>query len=610
MSIRKDVTKSTATTTDNHHSSASKQHDADHAKNAFAVSGTSPTNGTSQSAPATPTPDTTPVETPAAQRPITPTTSKFAPPVATKPAKAVAAAAHANGNGTAQATKDLRSQIIGEGPAPTPKYIENACKWHEGASAGLVISGGSLHEKICLTASDLEKAIEWMLDASMLKEISRDCYEVIKAAPVKEVDPAEAAKDDPWLRNFDRAYGKDLRWIVQPKSFRHTDGWLPIGSVSLCIGASGAGKTTWILDFIKKLDGVQTVYGRKTMNVQTAIVSYDRSRRDLIETCRSMRINPNSLNFFDVRGAWWSLSTAEVLWRLCTGDFEGLTLPDEAKEQLAARFQDTQLFIVEGIDMKVPNGKIADNGVVGTYLQEITEAAQKHDFAVLGVTGSPKMKPDDRYTATRDLAIGASAWGRKCHTMISIVSKDAENPDDSTRILTVLPRAGAPDKRELTWKNGRFIEVETKKPAKAAKPSKVNEIIAYIEATYKVGVPFAPANLRKANPNWGDQTIQDACKKLVESERLGARENGVRYRTGGEYVKAVAQFVESRENDAPFTASEFAQAVKTRAVDHGDDLIERLFRFQPHTDSGRLIGHWSRLTLEKLADRRYRRWKT
>jgi hypothetical protein len=40
--------------------STSKQHDADHAKNAFAVSGTSPTHGTSQNAPATPTPDTTP----------------------------------------------------------------------------------------------------------------------------------------------------------------------------------------------------------------------------------------------------------------------------------------------------------------------------------------------------------------------------------------------------------------------------------------------------------------------------------------------------------------------------------------------------------------------
>jgi hypothetical protein len=55
-----DVTKSTTATTDNHHSSVSKQHDADHAKNAFAVSGTSPTPDTRQSASAPPTPDTTP----------------------------------------------------------------------------------------------------------------------------------------------------------------------------------------------------------------------------------------------------------------------------------------------------------------------------------------------------------------------------------------------------------------------------------------------------------------------------------------------------------------------------------------------------------------------
>jgi hypothetical protein len=54
-----DVTKSTTATTNNQ-SPASKQHDVDHAKNAFAVSGTSPTQDTSQSAPAPSTPDTTP----------------------------------------------------------------------------------------------------------------------------------------------------------------------------------------------------------------------------------------------------------------------------------------------------------------------------------------------------------------------------------------------------------------------------------------------------------------------------------------------------------------------------------------------------------------------
>jgi hypothetical protein len=58
-----DVTKSTTATTNNQ-SPASKQHDVDHAKNAFAVSGTSPTQDTSQSAPAPSTPDTTPTNPP------------------------------------------------------------------------------------------------------------------------------------------------------------------------------------------------------------------------------------------------------------------------------------------------------------------------------------------------------------------------------------------------------------------------------------------------------------------------------------------------------------------------------------------------------------------
>jgi hypothetical protein len=487
---------------------------------------TSKTTQSQQGAPASPTLSTPLALTPAVQRHTTPTTSKVAPAPATN-ALAKAAANPANGNGPASAnlaTKDILSQFLGDGPAPTLKYIENARKWHAKAASGLVISGGSLHEKLRCTAIDVDKAIEWMIDEHMLKQISNDGFEVLKAAPAPEVFDE---RDDPWLRGFDKMYGKDLRWIVQATSFRHTDGWLPFGRVSLCIGSSGAGKTTWLLDFIKKLDGVQTVYGRKTMNVQTAIVSYDRSRSDLVETCRSMRINPNSLNFFDVKGDWWKFSTAEVLRRLRTGDFEGLTLTDEAKEYLTSRFEDTQLFIVEGIDMKVPNGKIADNGVVGTYLQEIAEVAVQYDFAVLGVTGSPKMKPDDRYTATRDLAIGASAWGRKCHTIISIVSKDADNPDESTRILTVLPRTGAPEKHELAWEHGRLIEVETKK-----QPSKVDAIIGYIESTYAIGQRFAPADLKKANSEWKNQTIQDALKKMCS--RLGKGDNGVRYRLSAE----------------------------------------------------------------------------
>lgn len=75
MSIHNDVTKptatTTATTTNNHHSSASKLHDADHAINAFAVSGTSPTPDTRQSASATSTPDTTLCTRIGCQNPIT-----------------------------------------------------------------------------------------------------------------------------------------------------------------------------------------------------------------------------------------------------------------------------------------------------------------------------------------------------------------------------------------------------------------------------------------------------------------------------------------------------------------------------------------------------------
>jgi hypothetical protein len=69
-----------------------------------------------------------------------------------------------------------------------------------------------------------------------------------------------------------------------------------MGEVSLVAGPSGAGKTTWLLQFILALRRGEQFFGRKTNPRPYAFLLFDRSENGLKRTCRRTRINIDELN--------------------------------------------------------------------------------------------------------------------------------------------------------------------------------------------------------------------------------------------------------------------------------------------------------------------------
>ncbi len=251
---------------------------------------------------------------------------------------------------------------------------------------------------------------------------------------------------DEWRKEFDKKHAESLRYIIEPKTKRDSDGWLPYGRVCLVGGASGAGKTTLVYQVIRELRRGHKVFDRETHPCEFAIVGYDRGYDDMVETCRNMRINTEELPFFDVVGAARQLSVAKML--------EALKV--DAQNTYGGKYRNVKLFVVEGLDMKVPNGKIGDPTVVADYLQDIEEVARKYDFAVLGVLGCPKMKPDDRYAESRDLLFGSVSWGRKSHTIFVLMPPDPTNPNGPGRKLLIMSRVKQPEIHFLKFENGRL----------------------------------------------------------------------------------------------------------------------------------------------------------
>lgn len=362
----------------------------------------------------------------------------------------------------------------------------------------------------------------------------------------------------------------------------------PSGAVHLVGGASGAGKTGWLLTFLTALDEAKKsnskIYGRKPNPLPFAIISFDRTRAEVQQLCVQMGIDFDALNFIALREN--DLPPAElVAW---------LNLKEP-------RFRETKLFVLEGLDLKCDSN---DPKEVKPLLIALSKVAETLGLTIIGTVGSPKMKSKDKYANPRDRITGCAHWSRLTSTVCLMELMDPEDLD-SARDLFLIPRIGKGDKKTFKWQEGRLLECDEKQEA-AKQATKVAEVIAHIEATYSIGADysFQQSDVRNAGGGkWAAQTFQDAIRKMGSKiETQGAKN----CRTGLEYVADVNKFVANLNGEA-FTSQQLETAVKAKPVDASGDLVERLFRFTQWKD-GRIIGNWSRSTIEKLPEGNYRRW--
>jgi hypothetical protein len=246
--------------------------------------------------------------------------------------------------------------------------------------------------------------------------------------------------------------GPDDAYIIGGDSGH--EGWFPRGDVSLIGGYSGAGKSTFGLDMLEKQARGEKFYGRETYQLPYHVVLADRSRRGLRRTMKRMHIDLDSLPHSKFNSIGDIASTVE---RVIVN----------TKPMPAAVF-------IEGIDLLGDSTKSVD---VATLLRSLSRLAEHYFVAIIGSTGSPKVKGKDGYKSAREMFIGSGAWGRLVETMI-LIQREKETDDLTT--MTVLPRQTKAIEYKLRFKDGRLVEVPKEELARMIESEVASDFAAWV----------------------------------------------------------------------------------------------------------------------------------
>ena len=207
--------------------------------------------------------------------------------------------------------------------------------------------------------------------------------------------------------------------------------WFPKGEVSLIGAPSGAGKTSFGLNFLESLRSGREVWGHAAKPRDYRVMSHDRSKRSIVSTVRSL-----------------SLPVDEVLPRVIRlTTKQQLANPADVFGACLSANPGVEVWFIEGLDMWIPEMNEMD--VVAPIMDGLQRLATLHDVAVIATVGSPKQKGKDKYTG-RDALFGSAALARKAETIVTVGWTDDEDPN-SVRKVVVMPRTGQSETLFFTW---------------------------------------------------------------------------------------------------------------------------------------------------------------
>ncbi len=216
---------------------------------------------------------------------------------------------------------------------------------------------------------------------------------------------------------------------ILPKIIRHhehvIEAIMPCREVHILAGASGAGKTSLIVQMIDDLTEGNPLFGLRTMPVKMAYLCNDRSTDDLTRTFE--RINPkheiprysmlDDPNFANISGVLNAITILKTL------------------------HPDVNFVVFDPISTEIVNGNNPQE--VGKFLKSLTILAQKLDITILIIHHTAKTKMDAGYASPREKMAGCGAWGGYSNLNMIITPEVEDDPTNEYRYLHILPRNGA-----------------------------------------------------------------------------------------------------------------------------------------------------------------------
>lgn len=216
------------------------------------------------------------------------------------------------------------------------------------------------------------------------------------------------------------------------------EGILPANEVHLIGGASGTGKSRFLLQHVLSpfINGLP-VLGHPTNPAPYAYVSLDRSFPSLLRTLESL----------DLIGQIENVVTMDALGN------EELNVPTIVSKTLAL-YSRTKFIVIEGFQLIGGDDSKAGYNKIGKALRHATMLCNKHKITILGVCHSPKLKESESFQNEREYILGSTGWASYSDTIIYL----SRNKKTATISIHVMPRNNRSEVFEARFVEGGKLE--------------------------------------------------------------------------------------------------------------------------------------------------------
>jgi hypothetical protein len=231
--------------------------------------------------------------------------------------------------------------------------------------------------------------------------------------------------------------------VLLPKSSRY-DHWFPRGRVHAIAGASGSGKSTFMLDMLRRQANGETVLGHRGAGYTYAVAFYDRGQYDNEETMERLGLDPHDPHLHYLNDHKLDAEAAEAI-----------------KQYMESQPEMPEVLFIEGADMLI--SKPADMQPVTQFLRVLGAFAEHYFISIILSVGSGKVKGGEKgYQVQRESIYGTVAWGRKLSGVICLNYENDETNKD--RKLTYSNRNARAEQFDMTFNTNGLLVEKTKRP--------------------------------------------------------------------------------------------------------------------------------------------------
>lgn len=212
---------------------------------------------------------------------------------------------------------------------------------------------------------------------------------------------------------------------------------IPTKTVNLIIGASGAGKTTLMFQWLAAWQRSEPFLGFDSHPTPLAYIALDRTVRSIHRTMDRLGLAHDAFPIFSLLGSKLPLALDSCL-----------RVAPEA-----------HLFIIEGISRMVGGKGINDYAAVADLMCSAQVWCERENRTILGSCHSSKVKEGQQYLNPRERVMGSGAW--PAYTETNFFLEQTQPPkgaemNTTQRDLWILPRNAPEQKLSLLFVDGRL----------------------------------------------------------------------------------------------------------------------------------------------------------